>query len=148
MLLNTLFKVSTSVFNVLGAAESGGGGAATTGTGNGTVASFCEQTASIWRLIGNVIRIIQILIPVALVLWGLIDLGKAVLAGDEKERKEATSTLLKRFLYGVLVFFVVAIVKGVVNLAGKGSDLKEVCFVCATSPTSDECTNAVASSGN
>ena len=102
------------------------------------VATFCEQTKEIWRLLGNVIRIIQILIPVALVLWGLIDLGKAVLAGDEKERKEATSTLLKRFLYGILVFFVVAIVKGVVNLVGRGNDLNSTCFTCVTTPSSCE----------
>ena len=100
------------------------------------VSNFCVETKDVWKLIGNVIRIIQILIPVALVLWGLLDLGKAVLAGDEKERKEATSTLLKRFLYGILVFFVIAIVKGVVNLAGKNDQLSSTCWTCVTKPTS------------
>ena len=98
------------------------------------VANFCNETKEIWKLIGNIIWIIQILIPVAVVLWGLIDLGKAVLAGDEKERKEATTTLLKRFLYGVLVFFVIVIVKGVVNLAGKGDTLNTTCWTCVTKP--------------
>ena len=99
-----------------------------------TVESFCSETVEIWKLIGNVIWIIQLLIPIALVLWGLIDLGKAVLAGDEKERKEATSTLLKRFLYGILVFFIFAIVKGVVKLVDRGDTLNSKCWQCVASP--------------
>lgn len=100
------------------------------------VSKFCADTVVVWKTIGNVIKIIQLLIPIALVLWGLIDLGKAVLAGDEKERKEATTALLKRFLYGVLVFFVFAIVKGAVGLVGAGDTLNSKCWECVSKPKS------------
>jgi Na+-driven multidrug efflux pump len=98
------------------------------------VANFCNDTKEIWQLIGRVVTIIQYLVPLALLVWGIIDLFKAVLSGDEKERKEATSAFLKRLLYGLAVLFLVVIVKGIVRLAGKGDSLNSTCWTCVTSP--------------
>lgn len=97
--------------------------------------TFCKDTYQIWRLVGRIIKIIQLVIPALLVLWGLLDLGKATLSGDEKERKEALSTLLKRFLYGLAVFFVIAIVKGVVHVVNKDDEgIKSTCWSCVEKP--------------
>ena len=51
-----------------------------------------------------------VIIPIALILYGVIDLGKAVIASDEKEIKEAQSKLIKRFVYAALVFLIVFLV--------------------------------------
>lgn len=66
----------------------------------------CRGLLPLVKIIVSVIRLIMILIPIALIVYGVIDLGKAVIASDEKEVKAAQSRLIKRFIYAALVFFV------------------------------------------
>ena len=74
-------------------------------------ATFCEDTVAIWKLIGLVINILKIAIPIIIVLMAMIDLGKAVMAGEDKEIKAAQKMLIKRLIYGVVIFFVVTLFK-------------------------------------
>ena len=64
----------------------------------------------IFRLLYGVINLIKIFVPVLLILFGTIDLAKAVIAGKEDEMKKAQSTLIKRVIYAVAVFLVVTLV--------------------------------------
>ncbi len=66
--------------------------------------------------------ILQIGIPIILIVLGSIDLGKAVIASDDKEVKQATQRLIKRCIYAVAIFFVVTIVNLLMNLIGDMSD--------------------------
>ena len=63
-----------------------------------------EDYAPVWNIVGLVVNIIKIGIPIVLILFGMIDLGKAVIASKEDEVKKATKLLGKRFLYAVGVF--------------------------------------------
>ena len=101
-------------------------------------ADFCKTTAPIWKLIGDVINIFKIVIPIIIVLLAILDLGKAVMAGEEKEIKEAQKMLIKRIIYGVVIFFVVTLVQGVFTLvADSGDFVSSNCWKCAVS--SNEC---------
>lgn len=82
------------------------------------VSDFCAETTDVWILIGNIIKILQIAIPIIIILLGSIDLGKAVMAGDDKVIKESQKMFLKRLIYGVVVFFVVFIVRAVFSVVG------------------------------
>ena len=53
-----------------------------------------------------------------LILFGMIDLGKAVIAGKEDEMKKAQGTLIKRVIYAVAIFLVITIVTFVTGLIG------------------------------
>lgn len=64
----------------------------------------------VWTLVGIIINIIMIGVPILLIIFGMVDLGKAVIASKEEEVKKATKLLGKRFLYAVGVFAVVWIV--------------------------------------
>ena len=66
--------------------------------------------------IGTVYNVLLVAVPVMIVLFGIIDFVKAVAAGKEDEIKKNTSTFIKRLITGVIVFFVLALVKFVVNL--------------------------------
>lgn len=61
--------------------------------------------------IGSVYNILLIAIPVMIVLFGVIDFLKAVMAGKEDDIKKSTSVFIKRLITGLLVFFVLAFVK-------------------------------------
>lgn len=92
--------------------------------------SICGETAiPIWRFLGAVVGALQIAIPVIIVLLATIDLGKAVMAGEDKKIKEAQGMLIKRLIYGVAIFFVVAIVQVVFGLVDD-ADTSKACFTC------------------
>lgn len=96
---------------------------------------FCSDSKAIWRFIGNIINILQIAIPVIIVLLGTIDLGKAVMAGDDKKIKEAQKMLIMRLIYGVAIFFIVVIVQIIFGLvADQGASTSSTCFACVASP--------------
>ncbi len=83
-----------------------------------------ENLKIIVSFLKTIFTLIQIIIPVLLVIFGSIDLGKAVMAGDEKEIKSATTLLMKRAIAAVAVFLLVVLVRLVTGLVG-GEDWRE-----------------------
>lgn len=85
---------------------------------------FCGEGGSLLPLVRVVKRglfpIVQIGIPILLIIYGTIDLGKAVIASDEKEIKAAQGRLIKRFIYAAAVFFVVLLVTLLMNIVTVG----------------------------
>lgn len=65
--------------------------------------------------------LVYIVIPIALIIFAVIDFGKAVIASDEKEVKQAQSRLIKRAVYAALIFFVVYLVRTVMDIVAKGA---------------------------
>lgn len=66
----------------------------------------------------KILTIMQIAIPIALLIFGTLDLGKAVMAGDEKEIKSATGALIKRVVAAVAVFLLILVVSVVTGWVG------------------------------
>lgn len=62
-------------------------------------------------IIHNIINLIQIVTPIILIVLGMLDFGKAVVANDEKKMKDASSKFIRRAIAAVIIFFVIAIVK-------------------------------------
>lgn len=77
----------------------------------------CSDLAPLIKLIKfGIIPIIQIGVPILLILYGMFDLAKAVIASKEDEIKNATKLLTKRAIYAVAVFLVVTLVTAVFGL--------------------------------
>ena len=85
----------------------------------------CDQLGPIVNLLKNgIMPIIQFGIPILLIIFGSLDLGKAVMSQDDKEIKGATGKLIKRVIAAAVVFFVPFIVGLVIDLlATAGSDV-------------------------
>lgn len=76
---------------------------------------------------------VKIIVPLLLVVYGMIDLAKAVMSNDEKTMKEAQGKLIKRFVYAVVIFFIVALVQlvfGMLADASGGDIEKESMISC------------------
>ena len=58
-----------------------------------------------------IIDIVKIIVPIALIIFGIIDFSKAVISSDEKSQSKTVNLFLKRLLYGVLIFAVPWIVE-------------------------------------
>lgn len=92
----------------------------------GNAAGVCGGLEPLVRILKNgVLKIVCIVIPIALIAFAIFDLGKAVIASDEKEVKAAQSRLIKRLIYGVVIFLVPFIVTLVMNLVAIGADQSE-----------------------
>lgn len=73
--------------------------------------NYCDSLLPLVKVVHTIFNIIQWGIPVLLILFGTIDLGKAVISSDDKEVKAAQSRLIKRCIYAVAVFFIVILVE-------------------------------------
>ena len=66
-------------------------------------------------VIHMIIMLIQFGVPLLLIIFGMLDLGKAVIASKEDEIKKGQQMFIKRLIAAVIVFFVIAVVKFVPN---------------------------------
>lgn len=70
------------------------------------------------NMLNGIVTLIQIGVPIILIIMGMIDMGKAVASQKEDEIKKAQSMLIKRVIYAVVVFLVIAIVEFVLGFVG------------------------------
>ena len=68
-------------------------------------------------LIKQFINIVKIAIPIILIVMGMIDLAKAVIASKEDEMKKAQKTFINRLILGVAFFFIPVLVNIIMWLA-------------------------------
>ncbi len=81
----------------------------------------CGGLLPVVKIIRNgLFPIVYMGIPIVLMIYAVIDFGKAVIASDEKEVKAAQSRLIKRAVYAALIFFVVYLVQAVMDIVSKG----------------------------
>ncbi len=99
---------------------------------------FCTETREIWVLVGNLLNIFKIVIPIILVIWGMIDMGKAVVGSKDDEIKKAAKSLMMRIIAGVIIFFIPTLVGFVFSIVdGFNGDIESdwsVCNECLTNP--------------
>lgn len=87
-------------------------------TTSGCTLAGVEISSKLTSLIANIITAIKVVIPILLIVWGMLDLGKAVIAQKEDEIKKGQQTFMKRAIAAVIVFFIptiVGIILGVVD---------------------------------
>lgn len=91
-----------------------------------------EIDAMLPQTISTVISLIKVIIPVILIIFGMLDLGKAVAAQKEDEIKKGTKTFFARLVAAIVVFFVVSIVQLAFSLVGGNveNDNNWKCFDC------------------
>ena len=91
----------------------------------------------------TVYMILQIATPLIIILLGMIDLGKAVMAHKEDDIKKSQQTFVKRLLVGASVFLVFVLVKFIVGLVAPANDNAGMwncvdCFVSGDNCTTKE----------
>ena len=79
--------------------------------------SICDSIPDVvFNITSIVIFAIQIVVPVLLIIWGMIDFTKAVVGQDDSKMKEAQKVFIKRLIAAAIVFLTVTIVKLLLNL--------------------------------
>lgn len=90
---------------------------------------FCQDTRAIWVFAGKVVTIFKIFIPAILVIIGVVGLGKAILADDDKEIKKEVTSLIKKVIIAICIFFIPTIVSAIFSFA-IGNDIDQDYKVC------------------
>ena len=109
-------------------------------------AAPCTDLAPVWQIIGWILVVFKIVIPIIIIIFGVIDLGKAVVASKDDEIKKSVKSLAMRAIAGIVIFFIPTLVGAIFSLVGEWSELKdeyEICRQCITHPGRNECDNAV-----
>lgn len=69
-------------------------------------------------LVSMAYNIIRIFVPIALILFGMWDLGKAVMQQKEDDIKKGQKTFISRAIAAVIVFLIFSIVQLIFSLLG------------------------------
>ena len=103
------------------------------------LASFCGQAGDILQFVGYILTLVKVAIPLVIVIYGIMDLGKAVVASKEDEIKTGAKRLLWRAVAGVAIFFIPSIVMWLFGTIGQyttGSQGFDNCKTCILTPWS------------
>ncbi len=113
----------------------------------GTSSGFCIHTVGVWQVLGYFLLIFKIVLPIVLIIIGIITFGKAVISDDDKEIKKGYTSLIKKVLLCIIIFFIPQIITSiftiVVNDFKKVRDDYDICRACIVSPNSDRCLDYV-----
>lgn len=71
------------------------------------------------NIVHLIIMAIQIVVPILLIIFGMIDFAKAVVGGDEDKIKAGQKIFIKRLIAAIVVFLVVTVVKLLVGLVAQ-----------------------------
>lgn len=93
-------------------------------------------------IVSIVITLIKIVVPILLIIFGMLDLAKSVIASKEDEIKKGQQILIKRVIAALIVFFVVQVVQIVVRFVSSNDSNSTIsdclnCFIHAD--TDDGC---------
>ncbi len=105
---------------------------------------FCDETSNIWQMLGLIIIPVKIIIPLLLIILGMIEFGKAIMSNEEKAINKAITSLAKKLISSVIIFFIPSIINTIFNalyLVDLGTDAK-TCMDCLTKPNDDDCKSA------
>lgn len=80
------------------------------------------------------IKIIRYIVPVILIILGILDLVKAIIASDSTKMKSSVGLFVRRIIYSLLIYFMVAIVQFIVNTLGSAGAINKnkanACIEC------------------
>lgn len=88
--------------------------------------TFCGNLQGLLTLIGYVITAFKIVIPMLLIVFGMMDVGKAVVGSKDDEIKKSLKSFAMRAMAAVVIFFIPSIVglimSAVANSGGKDAE--------------------------
>lgn len=73
---------------------------------------------AIAALVRAIIFVIQVVVPILLILWGMLDFAKSIIGQDEDKIKAGQKKFIQRLIAGIIVFLIVSVVTFLIGLVG------------------------------
>lgn len=87
-------------------------------------------------VVSLIVFLIQVVVPILLIIWGMLDFAKSVIGGDEDKIKAGQKIFIKRLIAAIIVFLVITITQLVISMVasvgGTGNDANSA-WNCAKS---------------
>ena len=96
--------------------------------------NFCSDIIKTLRLVSISVMIVRICVPIFIIVMGTMDIYNTVSSGKNDDLKKNLTTLGKRMIIGLIVFFIPTIVRLVVNGLGGNDSNYQVCVNCIGNP--------------
>ena len=71
---------------------------------------------TLFNLVSTIITGIKIVVPILLIIWGMLDFAKSVVAKKEEDIKKYQKAFVSRLISALIVFLIVFIVQLAVNI--------------------------------
>ena len=92
------------------------------GTDCGLFGTGDPGMSTIANLTSGAVFVIQVFVPIALIIMGMIDMGKAVMQQKEDDIKKAQQEFITRLIAAAITFLIITIVKLVINILSNATD--------------------------
>ena len=89
------------------------------------------------NIVSTIVKLIKIAVPVLLVIFGMLDLIKGIVAQKEDEIKKGQQILIKRLIAGALIYFIFVVVQMLISAVA--SDEKQNIMNCANCFINGKC---------
>lgn len=104
----------------------------------------CSDTGIINALsmVGIALNIIKIVVPLILIVMGMIDMTKAVIASDQDALKKNLNVFVRRCIAAILVFITPSLLNGIFTLIDGFDEVRSeysVCVSCVLDYSGGEC---------
>ena len=76
----------------------------------------------LFNLVATIIKLIKIAVPVLLIIFGMVDFAKSVVAKNEDDVKKFRKQFVSRVVSAIIVFVIVFVVQFAVNLISSVED--------------------------
>lgn len=96
--------------------------------------NFCSDIIKTLRLVSISVMVVRICVPMFIIIMGTLDIYNTVSSGKNDDLKKNLTTLGKRMVIGLIVFFIPTIVRLVVNGLGGNDSNYQVCVNCIDNP--------------
>ena len=106
---------------------------------NFSLDTFCSSAGGMLQIVGWALTIVKVAIPLVIIAYGIMDLGKAVVASKEDEIKTGAKRLMWRAIAGVCIFFIPSIIMwlfGTITMFTTSSAGFDNCKKCVLTPWS------------
>ncbi len=114
-----------------------------------TVENICSQPyyRKPMKFIGTFITFAKIIVPIIIIIFGLMDLYKAITSQKDDGITKAVRSIVVRVLAGVFIFFLPGIVQFILNMVNEWSNYKNNWCCCTECILNSDCdTNSCNSS--
>ena len=76
----------------------------------------------LFNVVSTIITGIKIVVPILLIIWGMLDFAKSVVAKKEEDIKKYQKAFVSRLISALVVFLIVFVVQLAVNLVSSVED--------------------------
>ena len=103
--------------------------------------NICQETIKTWQIIGIFLTIIKIIIPLIIIIFGTIDVGKIITSKPEDEAKLVIKKITNRLIAALIVFLIPNLINASLRLFTNYKEQLDYaeCDECFTKPTSSNC---------